>query len=190
MKKKDMVAEYTASLEERFDRWDEVYKNGCRDPFWSDGVNLNLIRNHIQYYKSELENCITDEAYPDAYYRDTPPKVDSEYIARKEEIKENAINTLSVLQNDATLKMIKRKMLGIDEKFLVKNSVKAVVNYETALQNAIDENDYVVMRRYEQPDYFLDSINRCAEKMSEYVPPENQQMSLFDLEETEFRISM
>ena len=86
--------------------------------------------------------------------------------------------------------MIKRKMLGIDEKFLVKNSVKAVVNYETALQNAIDENDYVVMRRYEQPDYFLDSINRCAEKMSEYVPPENQQMSLFDLEETEFRISM
>ena len=190
MKKKDMVAEYTASLEERFDRWDEVYKNGCRDPLWSDGVNLNLIRNHIRYYKEELEKEMTDGAYPPIYYRETPPTVDAEYIARKEEIKENAIKTLVVLQDDATLKMIKRKMLGMDEKFLTQNSVKAVVNYETALQRAIEENDFVVMRRYEQPGYYMDSINSCAEKMREYVPPKNSQITLFDIEEQEYRVTM
>lgn len=190
MKKKDMVAEYTASLEERFVRWDEVYKNGCRDPFWSDGVNLNLIRNHIRYYKEELAKEIKDAEYPPIYYRETPQKVEDGYIARKEEIKENAIKTLSVLQSDETLKMIKRKMLAMDEKFLTKNSVKAVVNYETALQRAIEEDDFVVMRRYEQPDYYMESINSCAEKMRNYVPHKNSQITFFDLEETEYRVSM
>ena len=190
MKKKDLVAENTASLEERFERWDEIYINGCRDPFWPDGINLNLIRNHIRYYKEELEKSITDAEYPPIYYRDIPPKVDAGYMARTEEIKENAVRTLYALQDDATLKMIKRKMLGMDEKFLTQCSAKVVVNYETELQNAIEKNDYVIMRRYEQPNYYMDSINRCAEKMRAYVPPENSQMSIFDIEEPEYRISM
>ena len=36
-----------ADLEKEFARWDEIYHHGCRDPFWWDGVNLNLVRNHI-----------------------------------------------------------------------------------------------------------------------------------------------
>lgn len=30
--------------------WDDLKKNGCSDPAWPDGVNLNLVRNHIIYW--------------------------------------------------------------------------------------------------------------------------------------------
>lgn len=50
MARKKEEPNYIEELAERFDRWDDVYQNGCHDPFWSDGVNLNLIRNHILYY--------------------------------------------------------------------------------------------------------------------------------------------
>jgi hypothetical protein len=35
--------------------WNDLYENGCADPFWEDGCNLNLIRNHIIYYYRKIE---------------------------------------------------------------------------------------------------------------------------------------
>ena len=31
--------------------WTFNNENGCNDPFWPDGCNLNLTRNHIISYK-------------------------------------------------------------------------------------------------------------------------------------------
>ena len=36
-----------AELQKDIDRWEDIKQNGCNDPFWPDGVNLNLVRNHI-----------------------------------------------------------------------------------------------------------------------------------------------
>lgn len=27
--------------------WNHINENGCNDPFWPDGCNMNLTRNHI-----------------------------------------------------------------------------------------------------------------------------------------------
>lgn len=29
------------------ERWQDIYAHGCSDPYWPDGCNLNLTRNHI-----------------------------------------------------------------------------------------------------------------------------------------------
>ena len=50
MKKLDPVTEvenYKAELHERINRWNNIIANGCSDPTWPDGINLNLVRNHI-----------------------------------------------------------------------------------------------------------------------------------------------
>ncbi len=44
----------TRELNESIRRWHDIFKNGCSDPFWPDGVNLNLVRNHIIYFLGEL----------------------------------------------------------------------------------------------------------------------------------------
>ena len=44
------VEQIQANLDERFRAWNRIAQNGCSDPGWPDGVNMNLVRNHIIYY--------------------------------------------------------------------------------------------------------------------------------------------
>lgn len=41
-------------IEAEYTRWNYIANNGCQDPFWPDGCNMNLIRNHIIYWYSIL----------------------------------------------------------------------------------------------------------------------------------------
>lgn len=43
------IAQANADLQRDIDRWNEINQNGCNDPFWADGANMNLVRNHIIY---------------------------------------------------------------------------------------------------------------------------------------------
>ena len=77
MSRKNRETDYAAELENSFTKWDELFKNGGSDPFWADGANLNLVRNHIIYYKEQLakqENTLF--GLPEIYYRETPPEID------------------------------------------------------------------------------------------------------------------
>lgn len=64
-------------------RWKTINQNGCNDPFWTDGCNMNLVRNHVIYYKGKLvELCQANGCpLPDEYYLATPPEVDRYYMA-------------------------------------------------------------------------------------------------------------
>jgi hypothetical protein len=65
-------------------RWEDMYKNGCNDPAWPDGVNLNLVHNHVLYHKQQIrELCVeSGENPPPEFYFPVPPIVDSNYFAR------------------------------------------------------------------------------------------------------------
>ena len=67
-------------LNDRFMRWAHIMKNGAGDPNWPDGTNLNLLRNHIIYYKRKCEEI---SFFPEAYYIDTPPEVNWNYEVKK-----------------------------------------------------------------------------------------------------------
>ena len=43
-------AQIREQLDAEYKHWDDLKKNGCSDPAWPDGVNLNLVRNHIIYW--------------------------------------------------------------------------------------------------------------------------------------------
>lgn len=65
--------------------WQNLREYGCQDPFWADGVNMNLTRNHIIYYKMRLRELCKDGNLPEEYYLPTPPEVDNNYLARQNE---------------------------------------------------------------------------------------------------------
>jgi hypothetical protein len=69
-------------LKNEFDGWDHISKNGCQDPAWPDGVNMNLVHNHICYDKSNIEMICTENSleFPEIYHRETPPEVDKDYM--------------------------------------------------------------------------------------------------------------
>lgn len=87
MSKKTKVITSKELAEKLFDsykRWVNIFFNGCNDPSWSDGVNLNLERNHILAYKQSVEENLGDNyiAYPDEYYYPTPVELSSSFMAK------------------------------------------------------------------------------------------------------------
>ena len=67
---KENQIEFVASeIVKELERWEYLRKYGGCDPFWPDGVNMNLIRNHIISYKRQLEELCETE-------------VDDQYLAK------------------------------------------------------------------------------------------------------------
>jgi hypothetical protein len=71
-KTKKAEIDYAAELQKSFDRWEHLNIYGGNDPCWSDGVNMNLVRNHIIIGKRRIEESMPKEQYPQIYYRETP----------------------------------------------------------------------------------------------------------------------
>lgn len=63
--------------------WNNINENGCNDPFWSDGCNMNLTRNHIIAAKRKMANICEENnlSLPSEYYFPLPPVVDNNYMA-------------------------------------------------------------------------------------------------------------
>ena len=61
--------------------WEHLQEYGCNDPFWPDGCNMNLVRNHILSYKQQIrELCEKNNLpLPEGYYLPTPPEVSPVY---------------------------------------------------------------------------------------------------------------
>lgn len=66
--------DYETALLSEYNRWKKIFDEGCSDPSYPDGVNINLVRNHILYYKNQVEQTLKDNflAYPDSYFYPDP----------------------------------------------------------------------------------------------------------------------
>lgn len=169
--------DYVAELKSEFDRWAHIKEFGTSDPFWSDGVNLNLVRNHILYYKKMIEEN-EEVPYPDIYYRETPPEVDDDFIAKKDQILSDAKKTYTILSSDPNYLYLLQQIPLLIERQKADTSIVAVVRYVQNLQSAIEKTDYISMRRYANPATYSDSFAGCAERVR-HLPQEEVQLSLF-----------
>lgn len=62
--------------------WHEIAEHGCSDPFWEDGCNLNLIRNHIIGLRSQISTQAREkmQPVPGEVYWALPPEVPNTYM--------------------------------------------------------------------------------------------------------------
>ena len=67
-------------MEER-NNWEFIYQYGCRDPFWPDGTNLNLIRNHCIADRNEMQDLCAEYSLPMPELPSLPEKVDEDFMA-------------------------------------------------------------------------------------------------------------
>ena len=103
------IAELAADLEREFQHWEHIKEFGGSDPFYADGMGLNLTRNHIISMKKTMEQQIERENHdltlfpaslPDIYYRETPPEMPYDYMARADEIRARAAEQLALYEQD------------------------------------------------------------------------------------------
>ena len=77
------VKQYCEQIRKEISHWKDINQNGCNDPFWSDGCNMNLTRNHIIYDQKQIRKICEENQIPlpEEYYFSVPPEVDNQYMA-------------------------------------------------------------------------------------------------------------
>ncbi len=187
MSKRGKAVDYGAELENLYERWENLYEHGGSDPFWSDGTNLSLLRTQIINCKRKIEEENTMFLLPDAYYRDIPPEVSRNYMARPDEIRENARKAMAIIDANEDLKFVREQSKNLSEKELKRLCIPAIIGYAVNIRRAIAENDLLTMRRYECPDRYLDSFRSAAERIRslQFSENVNERLSDYEVEDEE-----
>lgn len=151
-KKEKTVEEIHKELEQDIERelarWKTLYTEGGSDPFWADGVNLNLVRNHILYAKKKCEEELPESEYPELYYADIPPKVGNNYMAKSEEIRRDAQALLTDVHENDDYKWLTSVADRPEIQRKETKNAMAVLSYIRGLEEAIASDSLVDMRRY------------------------------------------
>ena len=121
------------------------------------------------------------EEYPEIYYRDPPPRVSRDYMARPDEIREKAKEALGRYLTNPDYQFLCRRADGLDPKQAKQILIRNVIGYAVGLERSIQEDDLVAMRRHRNPDSYIESFTSCAEKVRNLKPPENEQLNFFNL---------
>lgn len=166
--KKEKV-DYGKRIKESLEQWNYIKEHGAGDPFWCDGVNMNLVRNHVNYYKRICEENLQPEEYPEEYYLETPPKVDNDFMVRAEEIQEHAKATLEIYLANEDYRYLLSAREKLSNKQQEEVHIANVIGYVSGLKSAIRYNDVIVMRRHETPSGYLESFRECRKKVAEIL---------------------
>lgn len=148
-------------------RWQTLYEQGGSDPLYSDGVNLALVRNHIIRVKQQIEKELMITEYPKEYYDDLPPEVAQDYMARANEIRENAKRTYQQYLQDENYQKLLEQEYRLSPTQRKKVYLDAVIGYVQGLERAILEDDLVVMRRHEDSRHYAESFIDCVERIEQ-----------------------
>lgn len=83
-KKGPTIPELQKSIRDSLKRWNHLKKNGGTDPFWPDGANMNLVRNHISHDQGKLRELCKEQKVrpcPIEVRIKSPPHVTEQYCA-------------------------------------------------------------------------------------------------------------
>lgn len=176
------LAQEVEACEKEYQHWQYLYEFGGSDPFYSDGSNMYLVRNHIIYYKKQMEKICSEAGIqpPDVYYRELPPNIPKEYMARPDEIRHAARKSLAVYEKASSYISLCEKGKQMSPKQKKEVCFDSVMWYVSGLRKAIEEDDLITMRRHRNPNNYAESFKSCLERI-EKLQPEEYQLTLFDM---------
>ena len=172
-------------IRDNLERYEYLRVHGGSDPFWSDGVNMNLCRNHAIYLRSRVETDLDPEYYPEEYSLEIPEEVDNNYMADPDGIRSRTKAALEVLKENQDFQYMKSKLSGDLDK--ESDQCMNPVRYVLGVEDAVRRDDLVVMRRCQDPEYYVKYLRDSRKKLevilgSEYLEPKIRegQLTIWD----------
>lgn len=168
-------------LKERYEHWEHLLKYGGQDPFWEDGCNMNLVRNHIINIKRKMnEQGIQSELLD----KEIPPEIDSKYMARADEIRKNAKKALQIYKANKDYQYLISVVDKLNKRQIEETCINNVIGYCRGLEQFIKNDNLVDMRRHERYEHYLQSFSDCRKRVvvifKEPKVFERRQLSIMD----------
>jgi hypothetical protein len=153
-------------LQQEYNRWDYLYQYGGSDPFWEDGCNMGLVRNHIIYIKKQMEevNQLTD-----IYYKELPPDIDRYYMAREDEIRADAKRSLEIYKRHEDYLYLLGSVRRLNKRQIEDTCINNVIGYVRGLEEYIKRDELVAMRRHNDPERYVSSFVDCRKRVEKII---------------------
>lgn len=148
-------------------RYEDLRVHGGSDPFWSDGVNMNLCRNHVMYFRKQVETELDPENYPEEYFLEIPAEVSVHYMADPDGIRSRSTAALEVLKENQDFQYLRSKLSGDLDKET--SQCMNPVRYVLGMEDAIRRDDLVVMRRCQDPEYYVKYLRESRKKLDKIL---------------------
>ena len=68
-------AQLRSEIDRSFKRWTDLANGACQDPFWPDGMNMNLVRSHIICYYQLLQDRMNCNVQMSLFAEDMLPQI-------------------------------------------------------------------------------------------------------------------
>lgn len=186
--KTSLAKRYGESIRKELAHWKDLNENGGSDPFYEDGINMELTRNHIIWYRRKCEEELDPDHYPEEYYLEIPPEVDRHYMAKASEIPGRAAEALSIMEADPDYKYLRRVIGQLGDMERKQTCIAAVLGYVSGTRSAIQDGNLVEMRRKINVATYLESFRDCRRKCEEILKepevktyPDGYQLTIFDV---------
>lgn len=170
-------------LNSKFEMHKHLMKFGGQDPFWADGYNINLVRNHILYSKEKIKEYCEENSceLPKEYFRDTPDEVPDDYMANADEIRKIADE--AVINIKPFYEKLKEEGKYLSEKQKDKICLYNILGYYECLLIAIEKDDLITMRLFRDENgkagqTYIESFESALEKISK-MEKVDVQLTLF-----------
>ena len=170
-KQKDKSFPIIATIAKELARWKYIHENGSRG-YEFDGESLYCVRNHIFFNIQKLKESGIEIDVK------IPPEMDMNYMAKPDEIRTIASQSLQTFENSEHLQyLLKLSALSKVEKEHF--CYDAIVEYYTKLKRAIETDDLKTMRGYCHP-FYLENFQTCADSIRIYLHLKQERKNLSD----------
>ena len=141
--------------------WCIVFLKGAHGPKWTDGQELNYKRRRIEYQQEEM---IAHGFFIPPEFADLPPEMDVNYMRGRENIKKNAKAALKqILENpDYQFVADHASFLRRIQTACMRIRPDEVTGRVGKLQEAVEKNDFLGMRRYADADPVIAAAAVCT----------------------------
>ena len=152
-------------LQALHDMWKQVYTCGGTDFNCPDGVELNLLRSRMMSQRRRIRSCLLETDYPASYELDIPDRVGSQYMARRAEIETAAKRALQIYRENHDYQWLVDKKMELSENERKISGIYYALGYVEQLEKAIELDDCVLMRSHEVPEYCIEILRTCRDKV-------------------------
>lgn len=181
----EMLAQLTEEAIRSYDRWQFIYENGCSDPNWEDGVNLNLVRNHLIYYKREISKLCKEHGFEktQVLFRKLPSRVPAHYMAKAADLKQQAAELLYEIESSRNYQCLLEWRKKISPKQSEEIGLTRFLKRMHYDRHEYESDNFLAMRNFvHRSDYCKRQITELLQA-AEKLPAESFQLTLFGMDD-------
>lgn len=158
-----MIEELLFEMKVHLLEWEYVKEHGSSSIIWSDGRELNFIREKLLQLEAELKKKSWTEIPK------IPPKMSELFMVNPEAIEKEAKEALKAYEEDANYRYLLMNKNRLPEEYREQSGADGILEQINKLRTALYYHRYTNMKRYLNQRHYKNMLEECRRNVEELL---------------------